>query len=213
MARIVALTALLVLVAPAAAAANPDRAAATDAMETYFAGEKLGGWVLIGLGAAGLASGGALLASESETLEGMSYPLLGFGLLHAAAGVFVYISSNKRIDDFDDQIETDPSTFAAAESKRIDSVHTQFRILKAVEIVLIGGGLTMAVVGERTDRRRLSGFGLGLAIEAAATLAFDVWAARRAHRYDARLSTLTVSAHLPGNGGAPLPTLAFTTRF
>lgn len=213
MTRSVALTALVVLAAPNAAAADPDRATATDAMETYFAGEKRGGWVLIGLGAAGLASGGALLSRDADTLEGLSYPLLGFGLLHAAAGVFVYLSSNKRIDDFGEQIGADPGAFAAAESSRIDGVHTQFRILKAVEIVLVGGGLTMAIVGQRTDRDRLTGFGLGLAIEAAATLVFDVWAARRARRYDARLSSLAVSAHLPGDGKAPLPTLTFTTTF
>ena len=47
----------------------------------------------------------------------------------------------------------------------------------------------MAVIGHTNDSPRLEDAGYALAAEAAATLIFDIVAARRAHRYRERLST------------------------
>ena len=62
-------------------------------MNDYFDGEKRGGITLVGMGAAGLLAGGLMLRSDHPTLEGASYPLLGVGVLHVAAGIFVYVAS------------------------------------------------------------------------------------------------------------------------
>lgn len=168
-----------------------------SAMENYFAGEKTGGYILIGMGAAGLATGGLLYSQSSQTLKGASYPLLGIGLLHVAAGIYIHIASNGRIDDFTKAIDKDPGAFVAAERKRMRGVSTQFAVLKVVECVLIAGGLTMVAVGHKTDRPRLKGAGLAIAIEMGATLAFDFASAARAREYrdelaaiDARRSSL-----------------------
>ncbi|MGE0402407.1 MAG: hypothetical protein AB7T06_37240, partial [Kofleriaceae bacterium] len=178
------LVVILVLVAPSIAFADEPRPPSPQsAMENYFAGEKTGGYILIGMGAAGLATGGLLLRQSSATMRGASYPLLGIGLLHVAAGIYINIASNGRIEDFTAEIDKDPSAFVAAESKRMRGVSTQFTVLKVVECVLIAGGLTMVAVGHKTDRPRLKGAGLALAIEMGATLAFDVTAAARAHEY------------------------------
>jgi hypothetical protein len=180
-------------------------AAVTAAMEGYFAGEKLGGYILAGLGAAGLASGALLYRSSSLRARGASYTLLSIGLLHLAAGVYVYIASDGRIGKFGEQIERDAPAFVTAERKRMAGVSTQFTVLKIAEVVLIAGGLTMAGVGWRTDRPRLTGAGLALALEMALTLGFDLWASRRAHDYRDELAQLDVSASLDRASDRPRP--------
>jgi hypothetical protein len=173
------------------------------AMADYFAGEQLGGCILAGLGVAGLASGALLYRSSSLRARGASYPLLSIGLLHLAAGIFIYVSSDGRIDKFGEQIDRDAPAFVTAERQRMTGVSTQFTVLKIAEVVLIAGGLTMAGVGWRTDRPRLAGAGLALALEMGLTLGFDVWAARRAHHYQGELARLDVSASLDRQTNRP----------
>lgn len=211
---------VLALVAVAAPAAFADEAPAAAprlppapnpsvkaAMEDYFAGEKLGGYILGGLGVAGLASGALLYRSSSLRARGASYTLLSVGLLHLAAGIYVYVASDGRIDKFGAEIDRDASAFVAAERKRMAGVSTQFTVLKITEIVLIAGGLGMAGVGWRTDRPRLAGAGLALALEMALTLGFDLWASGRAHDYRAELARLDPAASLdhPGDRSADRP--------
>jgi hypothetical protein len=182
---------------------------ASGAMHSYFEGEKLGGWLLVGMGVAGLGSGGVLITQDSPTARGASYPLLGVGAVHVLAGLFVNLSSRRRITRFDDQISKDVDAFVRGEEKRIKGVRTQFLILKITEVVLIAGGGAMIAIGERSDRPRLTGIGIGVAIEAAATLVFDIVAARRAARYHDYLR-LNVTE---GPTGETYPTLTYRLAF
>lgn len=190
-----------------------DTASVKAAMEDYFAGEKRGGFILMGLGAGGLVSGALLYRSSSLRAKGASYPLLTVGLLHLAAGIFVYVSSNGRIDKFGDQIDKDATVFVPEERKRMKGVSTQFTVLKIAEIALIAGGLTMAGVGWRTDRPRLTGAGLALALEMALTLGFDIWASRRAHDYRDELARLDVSASLDTQRHRPIIMIGHSGAF
>jgi hypothetical protein len=202
--------ALVVLGAPLAFAEEPPRPPPVPsptvkaAMEDYFAGEKLGGYILAGLGVAGLASGALLYRSSSLRARGASYSLLSIGLLHLAAGVFVYVASDGRIDKFGEQIDRDAPAFVTEERRRMKGVSAQFTVLKIAELALIAGGLTMAGVGWRTDRPRLAGAGLALALEMTLTLGFDLWASRRAHDYRDELARLDVSASLDRPGDRPI---------
>jgi len=210
MVRVVVI-AIVVLLA-SNAAAEPDRGRTRAAMDEYFAGEKRGGVTLVGMGAAGLLAGGLMLRSSNLTLKGASYPLLGIGVLHVAAGIFVYVSSAGRADQFADDIEKDPTAFVARERPRMRRVSTQFTVLKIVEVVLIAGGLTMAGIGHRTDRPRLKGAGLALAAEMGLTLGFDIFAARRAHTYRDELAAVDVQASVD-QSGVPLALITHTFSF
>jgi hypothetical protein len=190
---------VLLVLAVTASIANADPSAATEkqmrareAMTDYFDGEKTGGYVLIGMGVGGLVAGGLLYRQYASTSaqRGAAYPLLGLGLAHLAAGIFINISSANRVDKFGDEIDQDASAWVERESKRMAGVSTQFTILKIVEIGLIAGGLTMAGIGARTDRPRLKGAGLALALEAGLTLGFDIWAASRASSYRRELDSV-----------------------
>jgi threonine/homoserine efflux transporter RhtA len=89
---------------------------------------------------------------------------------------------------FTTEIGTDAATWRAHERVRMAGVSKQFTTLKIVEVVLAVGGLVTAGIARGTDHPMLEGIGYGIAIDAAATFAFDVWAARRAHRYRAALA-------------------------
>jgi hypothetical protein len=170
----------------AASRAEAEPVATRAAMEDYFAGEQHGAYALVGMGAAGIAGGALLYVEGSDRAIGAAYPLLGVGIAHVGAGVFVYLASDRRITKFRAQIASDEPGFLAAESARMRKVSRTFFALKVVEVVGIAGGLTLAAVAHG-DHPTLEGVGYGLAGEFAATLVFDIIAARRAHRYRAHL--------------------------
>jgi hypothetical protein len=205
---------LATLAGPAAARADPpDAAHAQAAMEDYFAGEERGGYVLIGMGVAGMIAGGWLYRTGTPTARGASYPLLGVGVIHLAAGIFVNVSSARRVEKFTRQIETDTPGFLAEERVRMKGVSRQFTALEIAEVVLIAGGLTAAAVGWRTDRPTWKGVGLTLALEAACTLGFDIVAARRAHDYRLALDGTSVAAGVDPATGATTTILSYGGRF
>jgi hypothetical protein len=210
-----AIIVLLTLAAPTVASADDatGKELTRSAMHEYFAGEQRGGYILIGMGAAGLLAGGLLYRQGSLTARGASYPLLGIGVLHVAAGIFINISSARRIDKFDAEIDQDRSGFVRDESKRMAGVSTQFTALKIAELVIATGGLTMAGIGWRTDRPRLKGAGLAIAAEMLLTFGFDIFAARRAHDYRAALAQVDVSSAIDADTHVPTHVVMWTREF
>jgi hypothetical protein len=181
---------VLALLAHTARAETPAEAKAI--MRDYFDGEKTGGYVLVGMGIAGVASGTFLLKADCEVRQGMSYPLLAAGALQLAAGVYIGVASDNRIADFGKEIDRDGQAWTLRERDRMDGVQTQFTVLKLVELGLVAGGAGLAYYGYRTRRLRLEGAGIGIAIEAAATLLFDIWASRRADDYRDKLGGVDI---------------------
>lgn len=216
------MTILVVIAAPRVARAEQpvvppppavERARAQAAMEAYFDGEIRGGYVLAGMGLAGLVAGGLLYRQGGSVARGASYPLLGLGLLHLAAGIYIGIASSRRIDKFTKEIEQDPEAFVARERTRMTGVSRTFTGLKIAEVVLIAGGLAGAGFGWRTDRPRLQGAGLALALEAGMTLGFDIVAARRAHRYQDALAQTSMAASVDPETGETRASILYAGSF
>lgn len=178
--------------APVMAPPPPSTEPADLAMKRYFRGEITGGLTLIGMGAVGLGVGTTLLvtADGRDGRRGAAYPLLGIGALHVIAGIFVDVASIKRVRKFGPAIASDPEGFIRREEKRMRGVSTQFLVLKIVEGVGIAGSIGLAAYAHETERPLLTGFGIALASEFAATLIFDIVAARRASRYRTALGTI-----------------------
>jgi hypothetical protein len=204
---------LVLMFAPSLA--HADAAGAKEAMHEYFDGEIRGGYILMGMGAAGLVAGGLFYrqGSSSPTARGAAYPLLGVGVLHVAAGIFVTVASYKRVDKFDAEIDQDHAAWVSREAKRMEGVSTQFTALKIAELVIATGGLTMAGIGWRTDRPRLKGAGLALAAEMMLTFGFDIFAARRAHEYRDQLAQVGVAPMVDPVSRAPAYVLTYGGRF
>ena len=180
----------LVLASSTARAETPAEAKAT--MRDYLDGEKTGGYVLLGLGIGGIATGTFFVKADCPVRRGMSYPLLAFGALQVAAGVYIGMVSDNRIRDFGVEIDRDGQQWTERERDRMDGVQTQFTALKLVEVGLIAGGTGLAYYGYRRGWGRVEGAGIGIAIEAAATLVFDLWASRRADHYRDKLGGLEI---------------------
>src|SRR5687768_2351948 len=154
---------LLVLLAAAPAFAHADTPAEAKAlMRDYLDGEKAGGYVLVGLGAAGVTAGSFLLRSDCDTHVGMAYPLLTAGALHLAAGVYIGMQSDRRIDAFNTEIDRDGQAWVLRERERMDGVKTQFTVLKIVEVGLIAGGATLAYFGWKRRSFKMHGVGIGI---------------------------------------------------
>lgn len=175
---------MAVFLATSSTAHGDSRAAMTD----YFDGEITGGWMLMAMGAGGLVAGGVLIADGGDRARGASYVSFGFGAAHLAAGIYVNVAARVRKRAYGIAIDKAPDAWRALERHRMADVSKQFLVLKIVEVGLIAGGGAMAIAGNQTDRPQLEGAGYALAIEAAATLVFDIVASRRASRYRARLA-------------------------
>lgn len=180
----------LLLTASVAHAETPAEAKAV--MQDYFDGEKTGGYVLVGMGIGGIATGTFLLGQHCPIRKGMAYPLITAGALHVIAGVYIGMASDKRIDDFGSEIDRDGQAWTLRERDRMDGVHTQFTVLKLVEVGLVAGGAGLAYWGYRKGHGRVEGAGIGIAIEAALTLGFDIWASSRANDYRDKLDKLEI---------------------
>jgi hypothetical protein len=204
----------LVAIAVILAVSSPAHADEQAAMEDYFAGEITGGWVLTGMGVAGLTTGGILLAADGDRMQGASYVAFGFGAAHLAAGVYINIASRVRRRVYTVAIARARTPWLELERARMKGVSKTFLVLEIAEVVLIAGGGTMAAIGHTKDRPQLEGAGYALAVEAAATLLFDIVASRRAHRYQDRLGESVLDVGMTTDvAGAPVLLVGPTLRF
>jgi hypothetical protein len=72
-------------------------------------------------------------------------------------------------------------------------INVQFALIKGLEMVLLVGGVAMAAAGAGVREQTVSGVGLGLALQSAALLTFDLFAARRALRYTDSLTRFSMA--------------------
>lgn len=171
-------------------------------MHRYLAEEKRGGAVLMGMGAPAVALGGGLLAQDQPLWRGFAYPVLIVGALEFFGGLLFYARTNRQRAQLDRGLTSQPLVTGRAELQRMRRINLQFALIEALEISLIVGGTAMAAAGGATRNDTLTGVGLGLAAEATGLLAFDLFAAHRAHRYTSSVERFQVSASPNPQGGA-----------
>jgi hypothetical protein len=163
-------------------------------MRRYFREEKRGGAVLMGLGLPGVALGGGLLAHGSDTLRGFAYPLLIIGALEFVGGLIFYLRTSKQVAKLDAGLVNDTWATRNLELRRIRRINLQFTLIEALELTLLVGGVVMAATGAGTRNETLTGVGLGLGLESAGLLIFDLYAGRRALRWTRSLERFHSSA-------------------
>lgn len=151
-----------------------------DTLTAYFHGEKQGAIALMILGGAALTAAIVLVATRSD-YRAMAIPLGLIALLQIAIGIGLYARTDPQVASLVGQATADAPAMIAAELARMTKVMASFGVIKIIELVIfaIGVGLTYAFA----HRPAIHAIGIGLIIQAAVMLAFDLTAERRAAPY------------------------------
>lgn len=200
--RLPAAAAVWIALTTASTSARADDAAPLrDAGHAWLDGERSSGFLWGGAGVASLGAG-AVAWRSGDVGRGMSYPLLGFGVLQTGIGIGSLARPRTRDDAFERSVSASPQDTLAKERARMRTVLAAFVAIEVVEAAVVVGGVTWAATKSGPDEKRSRGVGLGLAAEGGAMMLLDGLAALRAARYLGTLDTLRLSvAPLPGARG------------
>jgi hypothetical protein len=159
--------------------------ATEDAIARYFAAERRGAAVFLALGLAALAAS-ALLWTSSGTYRGMVPPLFALGLIEVMVGATVYLRTPRQVAALRARLDTDEGEARREELERMRRVMAGFRVYRAIELVLLTGGLTLLMLFPR--RHHLYAAGLGCVVQGSVMLVLDRLAERRGGDYTAALA-------------------------
>lgn len=149
-------------------------------VQDYFNAERQGGLLLLAMAVAGVSLAAYLWSTRNAFLA-MAWPLVLLGVLQVAIGSTVAWRASGQAASLEQGLRESPGPKAAAELERMNTVNRNFRGIKIAEVTIIV--LSLALVLGFPQPGTWSAVGLGLLVEAAALLAFDVFAHQRALVY------------------------------
>ena len=154
-------------------------------MTDYFVGEKQESvlFMLAALMALGLA---IWLWTQGHRLRWMALPLVVVALMQLVVGVTIFARTDAQLAKLSTQLVSAPAEFKQAETERMQTVMTHFKMYKTVELVLLLVGACLIGFFSKWDAA--TGIGIGLVVQAGFTLALDLFAEARG---DAYLNVLT----------------------
>jgi len=150
----------------------------------YFNGEKNAGLFIAVVGAAIVAAAVVLFRARSD-FRSFALTLGIVALVEIAIGVGLYLKTDPQVGRLRAQLDSSPSNLYADEGARMARVQRNFVVIEYVEVALII--VTAVVAIARKSNVTLTGVALGLLINAALLLAFDLLAERRGAAYLAAL--------------------------
>lgn len=159
----------------------------TTELAVYFAAERQGGFLLVGLGVLSLGFAAFLWAGRSAFLA-MAWPLVILGVFQVVIGVTVALRTPAQVASLEEGLQTSRVATIAAETERMATVNRNFTIVRAVEIACIVLGLALAILLPLPGR--WAAIGLGMLVEGAVLLVFDTFAHQRALVYTQWLHSL-----------------------
>ncbi|MBC7888773.1 MAG: hypothetical protein H7Z13_12925 [Ferruginibacter sp.] len=158
-------------------------------IEKYFIAEKNESLLFIIIGVAAIVLAIVLFFYLKTTwCKGAAIPFLIVGLAHLVAGTIVFKRSDRdRIRNVY-AFEMNPGELGTREIPRMEIVNKNFVIYRYTEIILLLVGLGLFFYFRlHPDKSFWIGFGVALAIEAAASLSADYFAEKRAEIYTLQL--------------------------
>jgi hypothetical protein len=149
-------------------------------MTDYFAGEKQESllFIVVGLVAIGVA---LWLWTNGHRLRFMAIPLVVIALMQLVVGSTVYLRTDAQVQGLITQAHSAPAQFKQDEELRMDTVMKNFNTYKTIEMVLLVVGVCLIGFLQRFDVA--AGIGAGLVLQAAFTLALDMFAEARGQDY------------------------------
>jgi hypothetical protein len=157
-------------------------------LHQYFDAERHAGLLAAALGLASMGLASYLWFGRSP-FKAMAWPLVVIGMIELGVGVGLVIRTNPQVQTLEAGLRASPQATAASELARMIRVNRSFRLILGGEVVLIITSLSLALM-LRTQSLTWSAVGMGLLLQAAITLVFDLFAEHRAHVYTRWLSTL-----------------------
>jgi hypothetical protein len=154
----------------------------------YFEGEKLAASLALLLGVLSLGFAVWLYRSASP-FRAMLIPLGLVGLVQIGIGVGLHVRTPGQVAALESGMTSDRPTTRNKELERMQKVMQSFKLIKAAEVALLVVALVLVFVLE--SRPVAVGIGMGLLVEAAVMLAFDVFAEHRGEVYLAFLQGLS----------------------
>jgi hypothetical protein len=157
-------------------------------LNSYFFAEKWEGlgFVLVGLGAIVLA---ALLWKGAY--RGMGLPLILIAFIQIAVGGSVFVRSDAQLASLHAQLDIAPTDFVTKEVPRMEKVMSNFRIYKAVELLVFVLGVALTFAMSRNNFAYSAG--IGCIAQASFMLVLDLFAEHRGAEYLAALRALSSS--------------------
>ncbi len=166
------------------AAHEPTVPELTDAMSTYFMGERNQGygWGMAGL--AGLTMGTGLYALDKPFERAASYPIFIVGVIESVVAVLSFARPLGRIAANKELIAQNPSIFLQQERARVRTVNRFFVGIELFETAVAITGIGLVGAGLHDHDKTLQGVGTGLVVQGAAMFLLDSIAHERAERYE-----------------------------
>lgn len=149
-------------------------------MTEYFTAEKQESllFIAVGLIAIGVA---VWLWANGHRLRFMAVPLVVIALMQMVVGTTVYLRTETQLKGLITQSQSAPAQFKQDEVSRMQTVMKNFNIYKTIEMALLILGVCLIGFLQRFDVA--AGVGAGLVLQAAFTLALDMFAEARGQEY------------------------------
>lgn len=175
----------ILLAAPAWADEAPE--SLSKDMRAYYAGEARSAYVVLGLGAASIGSGAALVTRDGDFARGLGWPLLTLGALETIGAIFYALQVRGELAHVERSMARDPAVFRREELSHIHGTTSRFVFYRLAELGLSLGGAALAAYGFASDEDLWKGAGIGLAGVGLPFLLIDTINQGRAARYEGEL--------------------------
>jgi hypothetical protein len=119
------------------------------------------------------------------SFRAMAWPLVPVGVVQFGIGLVLLARTGRQIETLLVDLARDPAAARAKEMARMDRVNASFKIVEILEAAAIAIAVLMALAFRA--RPTVTAVGLGVLVQAAVMLAFDVFAEHRAQIYTAWL--------------------------
>jgi hypothetical protein len=164
-------------------------AISTGSLIVYFTAEKQAAVVIGILGVISCVFAAYLWFSKSS-FKAMAWPLVIIGAAQLAIGIGLFIRTDPQINRLQEGLQTNPKGTVAPELSRMEKVNRSFKIIEMIEVLFIIAGICMALFLLSRNLTWAS-VGMGLFVQAAVVLVFDLFAEHRALVYTRWLADLS----------------------
>ena len=154
----------------------------------YFTTEKHAAVLIsaIGLSSAAFA---IWLWTTRSAFRAMAWPLIVLGVAEVAIGAGLFIRTDPQVARLEEGLRSNRDATARSELARMGTVNRNFVVIQIVEVAILLIGLALALT-LKSRHPGWSAAGMGLVLEAAVLLVFDLFAEHRALAYTSWLAGL-----------------------